>query len=393
MLHRTLIAVARCALLSAALFASCSEARGQQRDAWFTKVEVPHDTVAAELTSVWQASPEAAAAQARSLTELLPAASPDGKRAIELLIAVARERAGDVANARAAYDALCSQAPDTPYAASADYRLRVLGQSEPAALEAIYSKVLQHSALTRNEAWHLVSDRWIWTTPDRAANQALVDLRQSQLSFRFFNLLREQSFFPPPYAYLFILLALTLGIKVLSLPLLIRSAKLAVVMRRLAPEVRAIQQAYADDLVTMQKQLQALYQARGVNVFAGCPAAIVDLIFVIWAVVSLSTYAPRMALDNARFLWIGDVTTYHFSIVLLWLGLCYFHSWVSGARGQSAQGVSQLAASVLAVGGLVWLIAWYWQCPAYVFIFWMLLMVSGLLITRTLVPILELRKR
>jgi YidC/Oxa1 family membrane protein insertase len=380
------------ALVAVTLLLGCGEARGQQPNGWFKKPDIPRDTITAELDSVWAAAPEQAAIQAKALRAQLASASEEGKLALQLLVAAAHERAGDLAGARTAYDELFSQARETPYGASADFRLRILGQEDQQALEGAYRKVLEQPS-ARREGWYVVSGRWAWTTADRAANQALAEIRQSQLSFRFFDLLREHSFFPAPYAYLFVLLALTLAIKVLSLPLLIRSAQLAVAMRRLAPEVRAIQETYADDPVTMHRQLQALYQARGVNVLAGCPAAIVDLIFVIWALVALSAYRPRMALDDARFLWIGDVTQYHFSIVLVWLGLCYLHSWLAGTQRQSARVVSQLLAGILFVGGFIWLVAWYWQWPAYVFVFWILLMLSGILITRTLVPILELAQK
>jgi hypothetical protein len=53
----------------------------------------------------------------------------------------------------------------------------------------------------------------------RAALQELVDLREDRPSFRVFQFLRSHSIFPTPYGYLFVLLVLGMGVKILELPL------------------------------------------------------------------------------------------------------------------------------------------------------------------------------
>jgi YidC/Oxa1 family membrane protein insertase len=309
-------------------------------------------------------------------------ASEEGKRAAGLLVAVALERARDLTGARATYKEIVEEAKGTPYATTATFRLRLIEhlQPTPEALENIYQTVAAEPAA---EGWFLGSTQWTWTTTRRAAWHALVELRADHLSFRFFAFLRAQSLFPTPYAYLFVLLALGIGIKLLELPFYVKLAAGWRQLRRLRPQIQNIQSAYRDDPQTGWQRLAALYQEAGVNPRAGCAVFVVDLIFVIWALVALSKFSPQMALDGATFWWIADVLQRDFRILALWGMLSLIQGKINpvGQLGQGPQATcGALIGSVIFMG-----IIWYLQWPAYVIIFWVLLSVLGMFMNLALV--------
>lgn len=352
---------------------------------WLSGRDVRRDWVTDGLNTIWRlSSREERTGEAKALRAAQRKASKEGKRAAGLLIGAALERAADRQGATAAYRSIVQEEKGTPYAASAAARLRLLeGPKGGKEREALWEKV---AAESETEGWYIESGQWAWTTSRRAALQALVDSRSGRLSFRLFAFLRSMSTFPTPYGYLFVLLVLGVGVKVLALPLHARTAKLTVQLRRLQPEIQMIQRSYAGDPAAMQQRLLQLWSRHGLNPWGGCAVALVDLIFVIWGLVTLSDFSPQLALDTARFWWVSDVTKPNLGIVMLWLGVSFLQGLYSAAvqPGQGGKVVVQLL-----VSGVIFMgIAWYWAWPAYVLIFWGLLALLGILISLILVPIL-----
>ncbi|MFO1432369.1 MAG: hypothetical protein U1F76_19865 [Candidatus Competibacteraceae bacterium] len=72
--------------------------------------------------------------------------------------------------------------------------------------------------------WFLVAGHDL-DDAQRLALQSSLDRRSDDLSMRFFRFLWSSSPFPQPYAYLFILLVLTLIVKFLELPFLFKTAQ------------------------------------------------------------------------------------------------------------------------------------------------------------------------
>lgn len=346
---------------------------------------IPNEQVAEALNTIWRAPAQDAIKTAEELDLVKAAASDEGKQAAGLLRAVALERAGQRGPAQAAYQEIVGTAAKSPYAVSAAIRLRILENPErtPDELDQVYTAIGQQPDA---EGWFLLSDGWAHSTTHQTAWQALVDLRSNRLSFRFFQYLRSQSPFPIPYAYLFILLALTIGVKILALPLYVRTAKLNVQLRWLNPQIQMIRSIYRDDAAEMNQQLLALYQRYGVNFWGGCALGVVDMIFVIWGLVMLSNFSPQLALDGARFWWISDVTQRDFRILLAWVAVSTIQYLLTRTDQQNMTAGQAFAGMVISSAVIVG-VAWYWQWPAYVFIFWLLLLISGLLINRILIAI------
>lgn len=356
-----------------------------------SETDLAREQVAVTLNEVWALPAPEAARAADELRAIGGTVSGEGQRAAGLLMAVAIERSGDVNAASTVYQEIAKVTPSDPYAVSAAFRKRFLEkpQRNRSEAEKFYATIFGEPEV---EGWFLVSDQWEQDTTRRLAAQALVDMRADQLAFRFFQFLRSQALFPQPYAYLFILLVLTIGAKIVMLPLYAKAAQNTVRLRRLLPEMQMIQAVYKDDPLVMNQRLAEFYQRHGISTFlGGCGALIVDMIFVISALVALGGFMPQLVLDNARFWWIPDVTQRDLSILVIWALFNWIVSVSIGASQQLQQqlGQSPIPASCsFAVGGVVSVgIAWFLKWPSYVFIFWLLLSVLGMLINGILTVI------
>jgi hypothetical protein len=199
--------------------------------------------------------------------------------------------------------------------------------------------------------------------------QAEIAARSTHVSFQVLSDIQDHSPFPPAYGYLFIILVLTASIRLLTLPLTVRAARLD------------------EDDVLRDPALLSL----GAELTA-------DLIFAVWGLVALGNYIPRMRLDGARLLWVADVTRFNFMFFLAWavptVLAGYVWVWLKAAgRGGSREGLGCGALGAVAVlagaaAGHDW--------PAYVFIFVPALVVSSLVLRagiRLIVIVVERRQR
>ncbi|MCD4786513.1 MAG: hypothetical protein K8T10_22020 [Candidatus Eremiobacteraeota bacterium] len=291
--------------------------------------------VTVRLNKIQGLSKEEAEMKVLALQKQEEEASWEKKRIIiRLLKAASLEKAGKRGEAIATYKNILKVTKDTLYANTANFRLHVIENPDRTLKE---MKTI--AALPEAMGWFLLSGKWILSTTRHAALQSLIDMQSSRLSFRFFQYLRSKSPFPPDYAYLFVLLVLTVGTRLLALPLYFNVAKAS----------------------TPQKVWSV--------------TTLIDLIFVIWAMISLGNYSPQMILDGSRFLWISDVTQFNLLIIIAWIVVTtiYILAWLN------PEGVSwgEINCSSLFFGAIIIGIAWRWKWPAYVFIFWILLTMVG----------------
>ena len=359
-----------------------SAPRLEQTDkAWLAPAEISRDSVTNALNAVNALSATDAGALAASYRAAKDQASMDGKHAAALLVAVALERANE-ASAVIAYNSVVSEAANTPYGTSAAFRVEILEQakSTPADADKLYTKI---AADPEAEGWFRSSDQWRFSTTRRAAWQALVDLRSNYLSFRIFSFIREKSFFPRHLAFLFVLLTLAIGAKLVSLPFYIKTARFMGRYQKLQPEIRRLGETYSG--TELQSRINELYSANGVSPFSGCAVFLLDCIFVIWALYSLRSFRPQISLDDSSFWWIADVTQRDYRIILAYAG-CSLVSMVITARWQ-AQSASELGGGSIFSNAIIFGIAWYWHWPAYIFIFWAVLILIGIVFHVLLTPV------
>lgn len=315
------------------------------------------------LAAVETASGDEARLRAQALSDAVRTASGGARNGALFCAAAAWERSGEVERAKEIYRGLA--AADWSLRRSAEFRLAVLDGAGTEDLEERYASLQRQDAAAG--LFHL-GGRWTSSDTRSAALQGLMDSRANRASIRLFNYLRSKSFFPPEYAYLFILLALVLVVKLLELPLLVTTARLSLAIPKLRGEYARLKSQYAGDAVGFTREVTSLYKRHGINPSAGCLKVGIDLAFVVWALVTLKNYVPQLTLDGSRFLWAGDITSRDAGVLVMWglAGMLMLFLTPKIEQGQTAQIACGGAAILAIVAGA----AWYWSWPAWLMIFW-----------------------
>jgi len=339
---------------------------------WLSGADVPAPRVTEALQAIWVMPPAEAALHVERLTRAVQGASEEGRQAAAFLAAVAQERAGQPGEAALAYRQQSKTAKNTPYGVSARFRLAFL--SEKLDNE---RPCLTWRDEPEQHGWFLTPDGWARTTTRLAALKTLVELRRNYLSVRLFDFLRERAPFPDQYRYIFVLLGVTVGSMLLALPWRVKVAAVGEKVRRVRPEIRNLASIYGSEPLEQQKALLALYRREGINFGSGCVVMVVELVFVIWVLVAMSSYSPQLALDGARFFWVPDVTAFSFHVCLVWVALVTILPVITGAIQSMGQHPCVYVAASLIMLCIFVAMAWYWQWPSYVFVFWILQAIVG----------------
>lgn len=348
--------------------------------AWLSEERIPNERVSQALNDVWKLSPEAAEVKTPLVQSTAGAASSQGRAVGALLVAAAQERAGKREAATGAYRQLAGDGKGTPYGASASFRLPLLDSK--GGEDAVYQTLARQPP---EDGWYLTPvDGWHWDDSRKVALNELLRIRSDGISVRLFEWLRGYSPFPKPYAYMFILLAIGIGSTILTLPWHIKLAGAGERIRALAPQVESLKQMYGSDPANYFKEVGALYQRHGVNSAAGCLVGIVQMAFTIWVLLAVRTYWPRMSLDGSQFLWVSDITQFDVWVMVLMAAAGIVVPFLTGQMkvltGQmKGTGVPAATAVIgpIVLFAIIGAIAWYWQWPAYVLVFFLLQQIVG----------------
>jgi YidC/Oxa1 family membrane protein insertase len=344
---------------------------------WLSDARIPSARVSQALNDVWKLSAEAAEAKIPLVQVSSGTASPEGRAVGALFVAVAEERAGKCEAAIGAYRQLAADRNGTPYGASASFRLPLLDPSigEDAAFQTLARQPPE-------DGWYLTHvNGWSWGDSRKVALNELLRIRSDAVSVRFFEWLRGYSPFPSPYAYLFILLAISVGSTVLTFPWHIKLARSAGQWRNLAYETERIKQMYAGSPQIYLQEVGQLYRRHGINPAAGCLIFIVQVAFAIWVLIAMRAYWPRMVLDSSRFLWLSDITQFDTRVVALTALAGIVVPLLTGQAGAQAKAAGQPVIGMVISGAvgftIIGAIAYHWDWPAYVFIFFLLQQILG----------------
>jgi YidC/Oxa1 family membrane protein insertase len=109
---------------------------------------------------------------------------------------------------------------------------------------------------------------------------------------------------PGPYRYGISLLIVTILVRLLILPLMMKQLRMQRAMQELQPEIANIRAKYQGDNQKIQEELMKLYQRAGVNPFAGCLPILIQLP-ILWAL--FGAIEGNMALNQSSFLWIRQL--------------------------------------------------------------------------------------
>lgn len=116
---------------------------------------------------------------------------------------------------------------------------------------------------------------------------------------------------------------LTLTIKLICLPLTIKSSISMAKMKKLQPEIKKLQEMYKDDKRSLGQATIKLYQQKQVNPLAGCLPMLVQIpiFFALYKVLYVSTEMK----DAKLFFWIKDLSSPDPTSILNLFGLLPFH--------------------------------------------------------------------
>ncbi len=122
-----------------------------------------------------------------------------------------------------------------------------------------------------------------------------------------------------PYAYGFAIIAVTLFLRLLMLPLTLKSMASMRKMQELQPEIEKLKKKYKNDQQKLLQEQQRLYQEAGVNPLGGCLPMLVQMPILFGFYYAVRELAQSGQLVNQGFFWIPDLAFPDIHKGLSWL--------------------------------------------------------------------------
>lgn len=98
---------------------------------------------------------------------------------------------------------------------------------------------------------------------------------------------------------------LTVALRTLLFPLTLKSIKTTIAMRKLKPEVDALNEKFADDAQAKNLAMMELWKKHGVNPFGGCLPQLVQM--PVWFAM-YTTLQTAVEMYHTKFLWFSDLS-------------------------------------------------------------------------------------
>jgi YidC/Oxa1 family membrane protein insertase len=112
----------------------------------------------------------------------------------------------------------------------------------------------------------------------------------------------------PNFSYALALIMIALVVKGITYPLTRKQYKSMHEMRKVQPLMKELQAKYKG--AELSQKTMELYKEHGVNPFAGCGPAVVQIPFLILVFTSIQTY--EVAFTQGKFLWVGSALSTQF---------------------------------------------------------------------------------
>ncbi len=122
-----------------------------------------------------------------------------------------------------------------------------------------------------------------------------------------------------PYAYGFSIIAVTVLLRLLMLPLTIKSMTNMKKMQELQPQVEALKKKYKNDQQKLLLEQQRLYQQHGVTPWGGCLPMLIQFPILIGFYYAVRELAENGELVGQGFFWVPDLAFPDVSQGLSWL--------------------------------------------------------------------------
>lgn len=122
-----------------------------------------------------------------------------------------------------------------------------------------------------------------------------------------------------PYTYGFAIIGVTVLLRLLMLPLTLKSMSSMRKMQELQPEVEKLKKKYKNDQQKLLQEQQRLYQEAGVNPLGGCLPMLIQMPILFGFYYAVRELAQSGQLVNQGFFWIPDLAFPDISKGLSWL--------------------------------------------------------------------------
>ncbi len=122
-----------------------------------------------------------------------------------------------------------------------------------------------------------------------------------------------------PYAYGFAIIGVTVFLRLLMLPLTVKSMANMKKMQELQPQVEALKKKYKNDQQKLLMEQQRLYQEHGVTPWGGCLPLLVQFPILLGFYYAIRDLADTGRLVNQGFFWIPDLAFPDIEQGLSWL--------------------------------------------------------------------------
>ncbi len=185
-----------------------------------------------------------------------------------------------------------------------------------------------------------------------------------------FNITQSLGF--PSYAIA--ILAISVIIRLILMPLNINQLRSSVAMQAIQPQVQELQQRYAGNPELMNQKLMQLYQDYNINPLAGCLPMLIQFPIMIGLYNGLRQFVPENQ-EFYKFLWISDLSQIDstYIMVVLVAGSTFLQSYIITGKPNQPMQKYMLFAMPIMMG---WMAASF---PAFLCIYWLGVTVVGIL--------------
>lgn len=178
----------------------------------------------------------------------------------------------------------------------------------------------------------------------------------------------------------------TLLIRFVLYPLFHIGAKQQMMMQRIQPKVKKIQETHKDDMQKQSAELMALYKEHGVNPFSSIILLIVQIPIMLafyWVVrsgfgaaqlVNLYSFVPPPGVVNSLFLGIVDLSKANYIVILLAAAAQYFQARLAIYRapsGTTPSAAEKIARQMSFIAPLMTILIFY-SLPSAVGLYWLI---------------------
>ncbi|WP_315117044.1 membrane protein insertase YidC [uncultured Clostridium sp.] len=138
----------------------------------------------------------------------------------------------------------------------------------------------------------------------------------------------------PNFSYGLAIILFTLIIKLLLMPLNIKSIRSSIRMNKMQPEIKKIQDKYKNDPQKAQQEVMKVYKDKGVSPFGGCLPLLLQ-----WPILIALYYVFNniQGINGVTFLWIKDLSKPDIVLAVLAGATQYYSGLIMNPSGDNPQ--------------------------------------------------------